>query len=149
MLSPGGSDHDHGTRGRTGAGFIRSRSVFADRISVCCLASFWRQYGDNCAAACTDIKGGNSLTGLDYRIFRSGSGPSVEWADVVWMPGKAVLFHFLCIPDAADADGGVSECATFLPVEGKRTGQQRRDGKDPLSDLPGEGHYPFLLSAYA
>ena len=43
----------------------------------------------------TDIKGGNSLTGLDYRIFRSGSGPSVEWADVVWMPRKSCPFPFL------------------------------------------------------
>lgn len=38
---------------------------------------------------------------------------------VVWLPRAAELFHLLLLPDAAHADGGISERAAVLPPAGQ------------------------------
>ena len=46
-------------------------------------------------------EGRHLLSGLRHRVLRIGSGPSVQRADVVRMPGTTLLFHLLRLSDPA------------------------------------------------
>ena len=80
---------------------------------------------------------------------RIGSGPSVQRADVVRMPGAVIFLDLLCLSDASHADGGIPECDAFLPTSGKSAGTRYIRGKDSLSRISGSDHHPCLLSADA
>ena len=76
----------------------------------------------HCAAAGADAEGRHGFPGLHYCFLRDGSGQACQRADVVWMPGAAVLLHFLCLPDAAHPDGGISKYSALLSPAGQSAG---------------------------
>lgn len=120
---------------RSGVGSVWRRSVLTDRIFVCCIPSVRRKCRDGGAAFDLDAEGCHSVFGFCHCVFRPGSGPPFQWTYVVWLPGETVFFHLLCLPDAAYADGGISECAPVLPTSGKCAGQLYLMGKSAVFDL--------------
>ena len=73
----------------------------------------------------------------------------LERAGMVWLPGTAVLFHFLRLSAPSHADGRVSEHSPFLPAAGKSARRGQPEGENPVAHLSGEDHHARLLSADA
>ncbi len=100
-------------------------------------------------AADPDPEGRHLLSGLGHRVLRIGSGPSVQRADVVRLPGTALLFHFLRLSDPAHADGGVPEHPALLPDAGESAGARKVLGKSQVPVLSGQSGHARLLPADA
>ena len=89
------------------------------------------------------------LSGLRHRVLRIGSGPSVQRADVVRLPGTAFLFHLLRLSDPAHADGGVPEHPALLPDAGESASARKVLGEGQVPVLSDQSGHARLLPADA
>ena len=111
------SDHTDGKSCRIGYRIVCTWRIFTDRIFIYSFSAVWRRCIDCTSPPYPDTESSYSFSGIDHRIFRVGSGQAFQRADVVRMSGKIIVFYFICLPDAADADGGISECTVILPPQ--------------------------------